>query len=124
LWWHGDDPIRSDQLCGAGIEVGIIEGGIHAVNQWRKEMELEESNGFLLMDARNAFNEKSRAAMLWTVRQEWRSRVSSFPKSQSIIPLRPTILMQQSIRRLTTQPTMETEVISSLEDCGKTSTKR
>jgi hypothetical protein len=51
-----------DQLC-AGLEAGI-EGGIHAVNQWWKEIELEERNGFLLVDARNAFNEKSRAAML------------------------------------------------------------
>ena len=60
-----------DQLC-AGLEAGI-EGGIHAANQWWKEIELEENNGFLLVDARNAFNEMSRAAMLWTVRHEWPS---------------------------------------------------
>jgi hypothetical protein len=62
-----------NQLC-AGLEAGI-EGGIHAVNQFWKEIELEESNGFLLVDARNAFNELSRAAMLWTVRHEWSSGV-------------------------------------------------
>ena len=60
-----------DQLC-AGLEAGI-EGGIHAANQWWKEIELEERHGFLLVDARNAFNEMSRAAMLWTVRHEWPS---------------------------------------------------
>jgi hypothetical protein len=40
---------RDDQLY-AGLEAGI-EGGIYAVNQWWKEIELEESNGFLLVDA-------------------------------------------------------------------------
>ena len=60
-----------NQLC-AGLEAGI-EGGIHAVNQVWKEIEQEENNGFLLVDARNAFNELSRAAMLWTIRHEWPS---------------------------------------------------
>jgi hypothetical protein len=51
-----------------------MEGGIHhAANQWWKEIELEERHGFLLVDARNAFNQMSRAAMLWTVRHEWPS---------------------------------------------------
>jgi hypothetical protein len=40
-----------NQLC-AGLEAGI-EGRIHAANQWWKEIELEENNGFLLVDARN-----------------------------------------------------------------------
>ena len=29
--------------------------------------------GFLLIDARNVFNEENRTAMLWSVRHEWRS---------------------------------------------------
>jgi hypothetical protein len=32
---------------------------------------MEEESGFLLIDARNAFNEGNRTGMLWTVRHEW-----------------------------------------------------
>jgi hypothetical protein len=46
---------RDNQLC-ARLEA--------AVNQWWKEIELEKGNGFLLVDARNAFNENSQEAML------------------------------------------------------------
>ena len=31
----------------------------------------EEDWGFLLIDARNSFNEENRTAMLWAVRHEW-----------------------------------------------------
>jgi hypothetical protein len=37
---------------------------------------------------------------------------------------RRSLPIQQSIHRLTTHPTMKTEVISSSEDCGKTNMKR
>jgi hypothetical protein len=46
------------------------------------------------------------------------------PQSQNSILLRPTILIQKTIRRLMIHRTMETEVISSSEDCGKTNMKR
>jgi hypothetical protein len=60
-----------DQLCG-GLEAGI-EGGIHAMRSLWKAHEEEEKWGFLLVDARNAFNEGNRMAMLWTVRHRWPS---------------------------------------------------
>ena len=60
-----------DQLC-AGLMAGI-EGGIHAMQHLWKQMKLEEDWGFLLIDARNAFNELNRTAMLWAVRHEWPS---------------------------------------------------
>ena len=37
---------------------------------WEK-MNKEEEVGFTLVDARNAFNEMNRTAMLWTVRHLW-----------------------------------------------------
>ena len=59
----------TDQLAG-GLEAGI-EGDIHAARlQWAQH-EDEEDWGFLLIDARNAFNEENRTAMLWAVRYEW-----------------------------------------------------
>ena len=36
-----------------------------------KSLEAEESVGFLLVDARNAFNELNREVMLWVIRHEW-----------------------------------------------------
>jgi hypothetical protein len=61
----------TDQLC-AGLEAGV-EGAIHAMQHvWAMHAE-EEEWGFLLVDARNAFNELNRTAMLWTVRHEWPS---------------------------------------------------
>ena len=49
------------------MEAGI-EGGIHAVRiLWQKHAQ-EEDWGFLLIDARNTFNEENRTAMLWAVR--------------------------------------------------------
>jgi predicted NBD/HSP70 family sugar kinase len=56
-----------DQLC-EGLEAGI-EGGIHVMRSlWKAHEEEAGEIGFLLVDARNAFNEGNRMAMLWTVR--------------------------------------------------------
>ena len=54
------------------VEAGI-EGVIHAARlQWAQHSQ-EEDWGFLLIDARNTFNEENRTAMLWAVRNEWPS---------------------------------------------------
>jgi hypothetical protein len=58
-----------DQLC-AGLESGI-EGAIHAMKHQWDIHKAEEDWGFLLIDAKNAFNEMNRTVMLWTVRHEW-----------------------------------------------------
>ena len=58
----------TDQLA-CGVEAGI-EGAIHAAClQWAQHSQ-EEDWGFLLIDARNTFNEEKRTAMLWAVRHE------------------------------------------------------
>ena len=62
---------RTNQLAG-GVEAGI-EGAIHAMRVLWEEHSQEEDWGFLLIDARNAFNEENRTAMLWAVRHEWSS---------------------------------------------------
>ena len=59
------------QLAG-GLEAGI-EGAIHAMRVLWDEHKKKEDWGFLLIDARNAFTEENRTAMLWTVRHEWPS---------------------------------------------------
>ena len=51
-----------EQLCG-GLEAGI-EGGIHAVRILWQQHPQEEDWGFLLIDARNVFNEENRTAMM------------------------------------------------------------
>jgi hypothetical protein len=56
----------------AGLEAGI-EGGIHAMLQLWELHRQEEEWGFLLIDAKNAFNEQNRTGMIWTVRHEWPS---------------------------------------------------
>jgi hypothetical protein len=58
---------------GSDVEAGI-EGGIHAMqNLWELHWHAEDW-GFLLIDAKNAFNEQNRTAMLWTtVYHEWPS---------------------------------------------------
>ena len=61
----------SDQLC-AGLQNGC-ESGIHAMHKLFEEMRLEEFWGFLLIDARNAFNEGNRIVMLYVVRHMWPS---------------------------------------------------
>ena len=58
-----------DQLVG-GVEAGIEEAILAARLQWAQHSH-EEDWEFLLIDARNAFNEENRSAMLWTVRNEW-----------------------------------------------------
>jgi hypothetical protein len=61
----------ANQLC-LGLEAGI-EGTIHASQIIWDQHSAEENWGFLLIDARNAFNESNRMVMLWTVRHEWPS---------------------------------------------------
>ena len=56
------------QLAG-GLEARI-EGPIHAMRVLFEEHRTEEDWGFLLIDARNAFNEENRTSMLWAVRHE------------------------------------------------------
>lgn len=59
----------TDQLCG-GTEAGI-EGLVHAVTtEWELASDQEEREGFILDDARNAFNVLDRNHMLWNVRHE------------------------------------------------------
>ena len=65
------DVCGTTQLAG-GLEAGI-EGAIHAMHVLWEEHKKEEDWGFLLIDARNAFNEENRTAMLWDVRHEWPS---------------------------------------------------
>ena len=50
------------QLAG-GLEAGI-EGAIHAMRVLWEEHKKEDNWGFLLIDARNAFNEENQTAML------------------------------------------------------------
>ena len=63
--------------CGAthlagGVEVGV-EGAIHAMSVLWEEHNQDEDWVFLLIDARNAFNEENRTAISWVVRHEWPS---------------------------------------------------
>jgi hypothetical protein len=58
----------AEQVC-AGMEGGI-EAAIHAAKELVAQHQSEEDWDFLLIDARNAFNEGNRTAMLWTVRHE------------------------------------------------------
>jgi hypothetical protein len=60
-----------DQL-GAGLEAGI-EGGIHAMRLLWDTHSAEEEWGFLLVDAKNAFNEGNQMAMCWTIHHLWPS---------------------------------------------------
>jgi hypothetical protein len=61
----------TDQLCD-GPEAGI-EGGIHAMQNLWELHQGDEDWGFLLIDAKNAFNEQNETVMLWAVRHEWPS---------------------------------------------------
>eukprot|EP00957_Ditylum_brightwellii_P070387 5347465-Ditylum_brightwellii.AAC.1 len=53
----------ANQLC-SGLRAGI-EGGIHAMGSLWEDFGEEEGWGILRVDARNAFNELNRKAMLW-----------------------------------------------------------
>ena len=58
----------TEQLCG-GLDA-VIEVGIHAMQiLWQNHFQREEW-GFLLIAARNAFNEDNHTAMLWAVHHE------------------------------------------------------
>ena len=61
------------QLAGR-VEAGI-EVAIHAMRVLWEEHKQEEDWVFLLIDARNAFNEDNRTAMLWDIRHKWPSGV-------------------------------------------------
>jgi hypothetical protein len=68
---------EAKEACGihqlsARLEAGI-EGGMHAINHLWKEHEEENDWGFLLVDAKNAFNEMNGVAMLWVIRHKWPS---------------------------------------------------
>ena len=68
----GDDTTEacgSEQLC-AGLKAGI-EGGVHAASAFWDENAKKEDTGFLLIDAKNAFNEMNRDLMLWRIRFDW-----------------------------------------------------
>ena len=62
---------EAKSACGttqlAGVHEAGIEGAIHAMRVLFEEHRKEEDWGFLLIDARNAFNEENRTAMLWAV---------------------------------------------------------
>ena len=52
------------------MEAGI-GGEIHTTHlQWTQHSQ-EEEWGFLLIDARNVFNEENHTAMIWAVQYEW-----------------------------------------------------
>ena len=65
------EACRTTRLAG-GVEAGIESAILAMVVLW-EEHNQEEDWGFLLIEARNAFNEENRTAMLWAVRNEWRS---------------------------------------------------
>ena len=69
------DECGVDQLC-AGLEAGV-EGGIHALRLIWELHAQEENWGFLLVDAKNAFNEGNRTRMVWTIRHTWPSGARS-----------------------------------------------
>ena len=73
---RGEGP-EAKAACGTtrlegGLETGI-EGAIHAILVLWEEQETEEDWGFLLIEARNAFNEENWTTMLWAVRHKWPS---------------------------------------------------
>ena len=63
---------QDDQLCD-GLKAGI-NGVVHGVQTIWDEYLTTEDWGFLLVDAKNTFNEINRVGMLWAVRHLWPSR--------------------------------------------------
>ena len=61
----------TDQLY-AGLEAGI-EGGMHDIDMEWELREQDEDWGFLLVDARNAFDKLIRKQMPWSARHLWPS---------------------------------------------------
>ena len=75
------------------MEAGI-EGAIHVMRVLWEEHTQEEDWGFLLIDARNAFNEENRAAMLWAVRH---GRSSGAQFSLNCYLHRPTLVVRGTV---------------------------
>ena len=67
---------QDDQLC-AILKAGI-DGAVHGVQDSWDENSTTEDWGFLLVDAKNAFNDINRVEMLWKVRHVWPSGSRSF----------------------------------------------
>ena len=63
---------QDDQLC-AGLQERI-NGAIHRVQALWDENSSTEEWVFLLVDAKNAFNDINRVGMVWTVQHLWTSR--------------------------------------------------
>ena len=57
---------QDDQLC--AVIKAVINGAIYGVQDLRDENLTTENWVFLIIDAKNAFNEINRFGMLWTVR--------------------------------------------------------
>ena len=70
---EGKAACGTDQLDG-GLEAGI-EDGIHVMRVLWEEHSQEEDWGFVLIDARNAFNEDNHTEIIWSVQHEWPSGV-------------------------------------------------
>ena len=70
---------RTEGQGGLGHDVtcrrtgGEIEGNIYAMRILWDEHKNEEDWVFLLIDARNAFNEENQKSMIWAVQHEWPS---------------------------------------------------
>jgi hypothetical protein len=62
---------KTDNLC-RGLQCGI-DGALHASQAIWDLHHMEEDWGFLLVDARNAFNEQYQMVMLWNVCHEWQT---------------------------------------------------
>ena len=70
--WRGEDvqlACGTDQLC-SGLKAGI-EGEIHSATKFREKNSEEDQMGFLLVDAKNSFNELNRVRMLFETRMSW-----------------------------------------------------
>ena len=59
------------QLC-SGIPCGI-ESAIHVATEFINSFSNDSPDGFIKIDANNAFNECNRHSLMWTLRHEWPS---------------------------------------------------